>query len=121
MVVNYVEHDKDLPGRPDFVVKSRCLAIFVNGCFWHGHNCRKGKRPTSNRPFWNEKIDGNMRRDRAARRKLWKMEWHVVTIWECQLNKATSITRRLARFINGDNACIEVPRTTDLLAAKGLI
>jgi DNA mismatch endonuclease (patch repair protein) len=100
MHVNYAEHEKDLPGRPDFVLKSHNLVIFVNGCFWHGHSCRKGRRPTSNESFWDEKIDGNIRRDRKVRRKLWRMGWHVVTIWECQLNKPASVKLRLVRFIN---------------------
>lgn len=100
MRVNYAEHDKELPGRPDFVLESHNLAIFVNGCFWHGHSCRKGRRPTSNESFWNEKIDGNIKRDRKVKRKLWRMGWHVVTIWECRLNKLASVKRRLVRFLN---------------------
>jgi DNA mismatch endonuclease (patch repair protein) len=103
MSVSYVQHDKAVPGRPDFVLELHNLVIFVNGCFWHGHNCKKGKRPTSNKFYWNEKIDGNIRRDRKVRRKLWRIGWHVVTIWECQLKKPTSVKRRLTRFINDEH------------------
>ena len=58
-------HRKDLPGSPDIVLPKYKTAIFVHGCFWHGHACSKGRRPASNQEFWNEKLDGNMERDKA--------------------------------------------------------
>ena len=121
MGVSYAEHDKDLPGRPDFVLKSYNLAIFVNGCFWHGHSCRKGRRPTSNEFFWNEKIDGNITRDRRVRRKLRRIGWHVVTIWECRLNKPASVKRRLVRFIKKNTDRTYVLRSVTLIDAGRLL
>ena len=100
--VKFKEHDEGLPGRPDFVVLSHGLAIFVNGCFWHGHSCRKGRQPKSNKSFWSEKICRNKKRDRRVKRKLWKMGWHIVTVWECHLRNRQSVKRRLKRYLRDD-------------------
>lgn len=80
-------HRKDLPGRPDIVLPRHRIVIFVHGCFWHGHRCRRGRRPTSNLRFWNTKLDLNIRRDRLARRKLKALRWQSIVIWECQTRK----------------------------------
>ena len=77
-------HRKDLPGKPDIVLPKHRTVIFVNGCFWHGHTCRKGKRPTTNTNFWNEKLDRNISRDSANYSKLKKLGWQVVVVWECE-------------------------------------
>ena len=82
-------HRKDLPGSPDIVLSGFKTAIFVNGCFWHGHNCPKGRRPASNLDFWNEKLDQNLRRDEENHAALRDMGWRVIIIWECEIVSAT--------------------------------
>jgi DNA mismatch endonuclease (patch repair protein) len=97
--MRYRLHAKELTGRPDIVNRARGFAIFVHGCFWHGHTCRRGARPTSNSTFWNAKLSRNKQRDRASVAALRKAGWHVVTIWECQLNEASSVQRRLRLWL----------------------
>lgn len=93
----YRLHAKMLPGKPDIVLPRFRLVIFVNGCFWHGHNCQRGKRPASNTSFWNTKLDKNLKRDRHVRRELHALGWSYMTIWECRLVEGSStLLRRLA-------------------------
>lgn len=80
-------HYRRLPGRPDIVLPRYKIAVFVHGCFWHGHSCARGKRPSSNTAFWNAKIDGNMVRDRANIAALKAAGWKPVTIWQCSLQR----------------------------------
>ena len=86
----YRVHDPKLPGKPDIVLKRHMTAVFVNGCFWHGHTCARGKRPESNAEFWNTKIDANVRRDRRNRLTLKKAGWRYVVIWQCRLSADTA-------------------------------
>lgn len=75
-----------LPGRPDLVMKGRKVALFVNGCFWHGHDCPRGsRRPQTNVAYWEAKRLRNMARDADALAKLIRDGWRVVTVWECAL------------------------------------
>jgi DNA mismatch endonuclease (patch repair protein) len=83
-------HKANLPGRPDIVLPAYRTAVFVHGCFWHGHDCRRGRRPTSNTEFWNAKIDRNVARDRNAKAGLQDAGWRVETIWTCGLEEATT-------------------------------
>ena len=77
---------KSVPGSPDIVMRPYRTAIFVNGCFWHGHeDCRKARIPKSNIDFWEAKIDRNRRRDQENYRLLQENGWQVIVIWECQL------------------------------------
>lgn len=76
-----------LPGRPDFVWRSVKVAVFVDGCFWHGHNCGKNVTPKTNARAWREKIDRNKAQDRRVSRKLRRSGWAVIRVWECQLRK----------------------------------
>jgi DNA mismatch endonuclease, patch repair protein len=79
-------HRADLPGRPDIVMSQYRHAVFVHGCFWHGHDCPKGqKRPATNSSFWNRKLDGNAERDRRSYAALEAAGWDIVVIWECAL------------------------------------
>lgn len=80
-------NDKNLPGKPDIVLKRLKTVIFVHGCFWHGHkSCLKGRlRPRRNVEFWNERMIRNKARDKKVVGKLNKMGWHVLVIWECEL------------------------------------
>lgn len=85
-----------LPGKPDIVLPAFRTAVFANGCFWHGHLCRRGQRPRTNRDFWNRKIDGNIRRDRESLRALRALGWRCAVIWQCQLERGTErLLRRL--------------------------
>lgn len=79
----YRLHRRDLPGSPDIVLPRYRVAVFVHGCFWHGHNCPRGRRPTSNVDFWNAKLDRNLARDRANRAALEAAGWTVATVWQC--------------------------------------
>lgn len=76
---------KTLPGRPDIVMRKWRTVVFVNGCFWHGHDCQK-HRPATNADFWREKIERNRERDARNQALLQAAGWHVIVIWECQLN-----------------------------------
>lgn len=80
---------RKLPGSPDLVLKRYRTAVLVQGCFWHGHSCPKGRRPASNREFWDQKLEGNIERDIANQAELRDLGWTVVLIWECQLSPGT--------------------------------
>lgn len=93
-------HRKDLPGRPDLVFANRRKAIFVNGCFWHGHNCPRGSRkPATNTEYWVAKIARNVLRDRNARSALRALKWQSLSIWECQLRDEQRLRARLRAFL----------------------
>ena len=82
---------RKLPGAPDLVLPRYRVAVLVQGCFWHGHDCPKGqRRPAANADFWNRKLDGNLARDAANRTKLAELDWTVFLIWECSLDKGTT-------------------------------
>jgi len=90
----------DLPGKPDLVFLKRNKAIFVHGCFWHGHNCRRGKnRPHSNLEYWRSKLLRNKGRDRENRKLLRRMGWQVLVVWECQLGNLEHLRSRIRTFI----------------------
>ena len=79
-------HKKELPGKPDIVLKKYRSVIFVNGCFWHGHSiCNVGHSPKSNQSYWTPKIEGNIARDKKNQDALKKLGWIVYVIWECEL------------------------------------
>jgi DNA mismatch endonuclease (patch repair protein) len=93
-------HRRDLPGTPDIVLPGRNTAIFVHGCFWHQHAaCAQAIRPASNRSYWDGKLDRNKSRDVANRRKLARLGWKVVVVWECQLNRPETLIRRLKKAL----------------------
>lgn len=93
-------HVSELPGSPDLVFPRYRVAMFVHGCFWHGHDCPRGSRPATNTEFWNAKIDANQRRDREARGTLEDQGWSVLTIWECELRDPESLMARLTPFFD---------------------
>ena len=96
----YRLHRKDLPGSPDIVLPGRRLAIFVHGCFWHGHDCPRGSRtPKANREYWTAKVGRNIARDAASREALQAAGWRVETIWECDLKETASLEARLAALL----------------------
>ncbi len=79
---------RSLPGSPDIVLKKYHTAIFINGCFWHGHVCQQGRMPKTNVEFWNKKITRNIERDAEVRDKLRALGWRTMVVWECQLKPA---------------------------------
>ena len=82
----YRKNDKRLPGTPGIVLSKYKTVIFVNGCFWHGHEgCRYFVHPQNNAEFWETKINANIERDRKKEAQLSELGWRVITIWECQL------------------------------------
>ncbi|WP_288438640.1 very short patch repair endonuclease [uncultured Chryseobacterium sp.] len=84
----YRINNKNLPGKPDIVLKKYNTVIFVNGCFWHGHeNCRYYVIPKTRTEFWTEKINGNKKRDKKNTELLLQKGWKVITVWECELKK----------------------------------
>ncbi len=78
-------HDRRLPGRPDLVFAKYNAVIFVNGCFWHGHDCSLFKWPKTREEFWRDKIAGNRRRDEQSRQALLGAGWRIASVWECAL------------------------------------
>ncbi len=87
---------RDLPGTPDLVVPSARLAVFVHGCFWHGHDCRRGARPPKqNADYWAVKIARNRARDAQVRAKLVAQGWRPLVVWECELKDTAATTARL--------------------------
>jgi DNA mismatch endonuclease (patch repair protein) len=92
-------HRKDLPGKPDLVFPKWRTVVFVNGCFWHGHDgCSRAKLPSSNVTFWREKLSGNVERDHRNYRKLSDLEWHVEVIWECDIPDEAAAAAALDRI-----------------------
>lgn len=86
-----------LPGRPDLVIRSAKLAVFVHGCFWHGHGCRAGRAPASRADYWVPKIQENRRRDRRKADALRRSGWHVMAIWQCRMATDRGLVRELRR------------------------
>ncbi|MBD5148873.1 MAG: DNA mismatch endonuclease Vsr [Oscillibacter sp.] len=83
-------HRKDLPGKPDIVLSKYKTVIFINGCFWHGHqDCKYSTIPETNREFWENKIKGNIQRDKETYSQLAELGWNVIEIWQCQLKPKT--------------------------------
>ena len=83
----YRKNVKKLPGCPDIVLPKYKTVIFVNGCFWHKHDCPRFVWPSSNQDYWIPKIQRNIERDRLNAAELQKKGWHIITVWECELKK----------------------------------
>lgn len=100
----YRVNRKDLPGKPDIVLPKYRSVVFINGCFWHGHqNCRYATIPESNHEFWLAKITGNVERDKQTRERLSQMGWRVIDIWQCQLKpreKETTLNNLISILSN---------------------
>lgn len=95
---------RELPGAPDLVFSARAKVIFVHGCFWHGHPCKRGARlPKANAAYWREKIARNKQRDQRHRRQLRQLGWSVLVLWECQLRDRQKLALRLSRFLELQN------------------
>jgi DNA mismatch endonuclease, patch repair protein len=93
-------HREDLPGKPDLAFASRKKAIFVHGCFWHGHDCRAGRnRPTTNRHYWDRKLQRNLERDTRNIAELSAQGWTAMTVWECELRDIDLLVRSVTKFL----------------------
>ena len=95
-------HDRSLPGTPDIVLKKYATVIMVNGCFWHGHHCPRGKLPTTRTDFWLKKQTTNRRRDAEAIRRLRALGWRVLVIWECKIRKKNGTCSNLSKSVPTD-------------------
>jgi DNA mismatch endonuclease (patch repair protein) len=100
MGLRYRLHRKDLPGSPDIVMPGRKLALFVHGCFWHGHDCRRGDRPpTANAAYWSAKIARNKARDARVQAELRGLGWRCEVVWECELKDGDAVRARLGDLV----------------------
>jgi len=113
----FVLHDRRLPGRPDIVLPRWKTAIFVHGCFWHRHpDCRYATMPKTRTEFWMEKFERNVARDAANRRDLERMEWRVLEIWECDVNRRRFEEPLLMLFDSNGPASHDRTRKPDSLS-----
>ncbi len=96
----YRLHRADLPGKPDVAYGRRRLAIFVHGCFWHGHDCARGARmPKTNVAYWQAKIARNRARDAKTLAAYADLGWRALVVYECELKDKTALTRRLVEAL----------------------
>jgi len=97
----YRLHVSELPGKPDLVFPRFRKIVFVNGCFWHRHNCRQGRSfPKTNRKFWKSKFEENRRRDKRARAQLRRLGWGIHVVWQCQCVDKSMVAGKLERFLH---------------------
>lgn len=96
----YRLHVKDMPGRPDLVLPKYRTAIFVDGCFWHGHVCQGGRVPATASSFWHAKILANQARDKRNHRTLRRRGWRVLRVWECQLYTQKGRDKALVNLVS---------------------
>jgi DNA mismatch endonuclease (patch repair protein) len=107
----YSLHRKELPGKPDIVLRKYRTLVFVHGCFWHRHkNCKVASMPKSNTAFWQAKFERNVANDKKHRRELKKLGWKVIVVWECELKNPEKVLLRLLK---------ELPADSEDLAEKG--
>lgn len=96
----YRLHYPNLPGKPDLVFPGKKKVIFVHGCFWHRHDCKKGKSlPRNNREFWQKKLSNNAVRDQKNIYELNRLEWQVLILWECEINNIDFLISTLHQFL----------------------
>ena len=113
-LTGYRLNRKDLPGSPDIVFGKRKIAIFVHGCFWHGHNCPKAKLPDTNREKWRQKITRNRSRDTAAVEALRENGWRVAIVWQCAISAKhrNELQKALKNFAESSAPFVELERKT---------
>jgi DNA mismatch endonuclease (patch repair protein) len=109
----YRIHTSNVPGRPDFVLPRYRAAIFVNGCFWHGHDCALFRLPDTRREFWSKKIEGNVKRDALVREQVISKGWRYLAVWECAIRGKHQIgleqtTERIVRWLRSSATSAEV-------------
>lgn len=92
-------HARELPGCPDLVFPGRRTAVFVHGCFWHRHGCKKTYVPKSRRQFWETKFDGNIARDKRDQELLAMAGWRFIVVWECEVESDDAVLDRIVEFV----------------------
>ncbi len=104
----WASHSRDIEGKPDFIFRKKRIVIFVDGCFWHGCkiHCRL---PSSNKDYWNAKIERNSNRDKIVNKNLRKKGWKVIRIWEHSLKKSQSDVRKRLKKILINNHILQTP------------
>lgn len=110
----YRLHTKTLPGKPDIVFHKRKKAIFVHGCFWHGHDCVKGKLPKTNIDFWADKINRNKTRDLDNNARLEAEGWSVLLVWQCELKNPRTVLHKTQSFLEDWEAKNSIDKGTQI-------
>lgn len=111
MGFRYRLHDTRLPGRPDIVLPRYKAVVLIHGCFWHGHDCRFFKLPSTRSEFWHKKIARNRANDLSHLEELKELGWREATVWECALRKPPDIDATvdsLAQWLRGSSPAIEI-------------
>ena len=98
MGYRYRLHDRSLPGNPDIVMRKHRAVIQVRGCFWHGHSCRDGHFPKSSRAYWVPKLERTKKRDARNDRRLRRLGWKVIVVWECRCRQERTLHAELERI-----------------------
>lgn len=93
-------HNKQLPGKPDICLPKYKTVIFIHGCYWHRHDCKKGRSfPATNANFWEAKFNGNVERDKRNLSDLEHLGWKTLVIWECEIKEPLHLQKRLQSFL----------------------
>ena len=113
MGFRYTLHAKNVPGKPDMVFPSLRAAVFVNGCFWHGHDCRFFKLPQTRPEFWGAKIERNRARDKVVQEQLVAAGWRQLTVWECAVRGAgkdapLKVATKIAKWLRSNSKTAEI-------------
>lgn len=108
----YRLYDKILPGKPDLVLKKYRVVIFINGCFWHRHDCKLFKWPKTREEFWKEKLNKNAQNDALNQKKLSELGWRICIVWECSIRGAdkdlVAVKDKIVKWILSDSSFLEV-------------
>jgi DNA mismatch endonuclease, patch repair protein len=96
----YRKNVKELPGKPDIVLPKYKIAIFIHGCFWHGHHCKAGKLPETRKEFWEKKISDNAARDKKNMNILVESGLKVIVIWQCEINSMEKRAKAMKELYN---------------------
>mgnify|MGYP003784261023 FL=1 len=111
--LRYRKNVQDLPGKPDIVVPKWKAVVFINGCFWHMHDCKLFKMPDTRRDFWEEKIKGNRVRDEKNKERLFGLGWRIAIVWECALRgkneqKTAEVADALLLWLSSGDEYLEI-------------
>lgn len=108
----YRLHDTRLPGKPDLVLPKYHCVIFLNGCFWHGHDCGLYREPKSNTYFWSSKITKNRKNDAMVQQALLDLGWRVLTVWECAVRirrlQAAEVASQISAWLASEDQLGEI-------------